>query len=108
MSERRILPSRRRYEALGLTHGNHKGAFQLTVSFYPDGDIGEIFVTGAKTGSDLEAQIHDTAIAVFIVLQYGALLAVLTHAMPREENGTPSTVIGRALDILSRKSGGAP
>jgi hypothetical protein len=101
---RRELPTRRYSETFELAHNSHRNKFSITVGLYPEGDVGELFISGAKTGSDLEAHIHDAAIAISIALQYGAPLAVLAHAMTREANGAPSTVVGRALDVLTGKS----
>jgi ribonucleoside-diphosphate reductase alpha chain len=36
----------------------------VTLGFYADGRVGEVFVTGAKAGTEVEANVRDTAILV--------------------------------------------
>jgi ribonucleoside-diphosphate reductase alpha chain len=43
----------------------------LTLGFYDDGAIGELFIEVAKQGSTLSGFIHSWAIAISMGLQYG-------------------------------------
>jgi hypothetical protein len=51
MTARKTLPQRRYAETFELRHGKRHMPFVVTVGYYDDGVIGEIFVTGAKSGS---------------------------------------------------------
>ena len=74
----------------------------MTLGRYDDGRVGEVFITGSKSGSDLEANVRDTAILVSLALQHGVPLATMAAAITREADGSPSTVIGVVLDKLMR------
>ena len=47
---RERLPNRRQAETLDLWHGGQR--YHFTVGEYPDGRPGEVFIHGAKPGSD--------------------------------------------------------
>ena len=94
------LPQRRRAETFELCHGGQNTPFQITVGYYPDDRIGEVFIAGSKSGSDLEATARDGAILLSFLIQFGVPLDVIQHAITREENGSPSTVIGAVIDKL--------
>jgi hypothetical protein len=103
MTDRRRLPDRRRNESYDERHGNH--LWHVTVGFYPDDAPGEVFLDsyGAKVGSELEAHAHDLAILFSLGLQYGVPIDTIAHALLREADGSPSTVIGAVADRLMRK-----
>lgn len=85
-----------------LTHGNMRTKFQVTVGYFPDsGKPAEIFITGAKSGSEVDAVTRDGAIAVSLALQHGVPLETLRHAITRNEDGTPSTIVGAVIDKLA-------
>jgi hypothetical protein len=101
MTTRQALPQRRSAETFELQVS--KTTFAVTVGFYPDGRVAEVFVTGAKAGSELDAVARDGAVLLSLALQYGVPLDVMRHALTREGNGAPSTVIGMVVDQLSKK-----
>ena len=96
---RRRLPNRR---AANLIEIEHAGArYTVAAGHYENSkQIGELFVSGARSGSDLSALIDDAAVLASIALQYGAPLEVLARAIGRHGDDLPATVIGRALDCL--------
>ncbi len=47
---RERLPDRRQAETVDLWHGGQR--FHVTIGQYPDGRPGEVFIHGAKPGSD--------------------------------------------------------
>jgi hypothetical protein len=79
----------------------------VTLGYYEDGAIGELFIHGAKVGSQLEAVVYDLAVVTSIALQYSAPIDVLRHAVIREQNGAPSTILGAVLDKLTESKTGA-
>lgn len=100
---RRMLPQKRNSETFELRHNNHTA--HVTVGLYPDGGVGEVFIDVAKAGSELEAWARDAAILFSIARQYRAPLEVLARALTREENGSPSTLIGVVADHLIQNKG---
>jgi ribonucleoside-diphosphate reductase alpha chain len=94
--ERRRLPNRREsefvdFEALG---------FKMTasVSRYPTGEIGEIFLDPDKPGSTLNALLHEIAIAFSFAVQYGAPAADIQRALDRDSKNQPVGPLATALD----------
>ena len=102
-SARNTLPQRRRGETFELVHGGQNTVFAVTFGYYPDGRIGEVFISGAKTGSAFEAVARDGAILLSLLLQQGGTLDVVKHAITREGNGAPSTIIGAVVDRLAEE-----
>ena len=93
---RRRLANRRPAVLVGV---EHQGAvFTVCAGLYSGGQVGEVFVSGARSGSDLAALVDDGAVLASIALQYGAPLEVLARAMGRHNNRTPASVLGCALD----------
>ena len=99
MTNRQVLPHRRASETATVRHGDR--AFDVTFGRRPDGTVGEVFVSGPKAGSSLEAVARDGAVLLSLALQHGMPLEVMRHAITREANGEPSTIIGRVLDLLA-------
>jgi len=103
MTARNTLPQRRYGETFDLRHGGQNTAFTVTVGFYPDGRPGEVFISGAKVGSEVEAVARDGAVLLSIALQYGVPLETITHAITRNGDGSPSTIVGAVVDRLANE-----
>lgn len=103
MAEREHLPQRRACETFELLHGDKATVFHVSLGFYDDSRIGEVFITGAKTGTEVEANIRDTAILVSLALQHGVPIKTLAAATTREGDGRPSTIIGVVLDLMHKE-----
>jgi hypothetical protein len=95
------LPHRRMAETFELRHGNLNTVFYVTLGRYPDGQVGEVFVSGAKAGSELEAMVRDGAILLSLAMQHHVPLDLIRRAVTREQNGVASTIIGTVLDKLA-------
>ena len=97
------LPTRRFGESLSFQHrGLH---FNATVGRRTSGEIAEVFLNiaptrGGKYGSDGDLSARDAAVAVSLALQHGVSLETLERAMGKELDGSPSTPIGKLLEIL--------
>jgi hypothetical protein len=102
MSNRAILPNRRRGETFDVKHGGQASIFQVTVGYYPNGSVGEVFIAGSKSGTAFEAVARDGAVLLSLALQHGVPLETIRHAITREANGEPSTIIGAVVDKLSK------
>ncbi|MEY9364828.1 hypothetical protein ABH994_007549 [Bradyrhizobium yuanmingense] len=101
MTERRVLPQKRRAETFEIAWGGFDRRFAVTLGYYPDGGIGEVFITGGKSGQEIEAIARDGAVAISLALQYGARIDSLVSAITRDEHGNPSSIIGAVLDRMA-------
>ena len=112
---RRRLPNRRPSETRTLTVGNL--TFAATVGFDPaDGRPREIFLAGAKDGTDMAAILDDSSVVISIALQYGVPVTALAKSVARvpsapltpsdlanpagPQHPAPASVIGAVLDLL--------
>ncbi|HET7209933.1 MAG TPA: vitamin B12-dependent ribonucleotide reductase [Terriglobales bacterium] len=93
-------------ERASVTHkfnvGGHEG--YVTVGLYPDGSVGEIFITMAKEGSTVSGLMDSFACAVSIALQHGVPLRLLcekfAHTRFEPSGWTNNTEIGFAKSIM--------
>jgi hypothetical protein len=100
MSERRRLVNRRPNETFSFSwRGMH---FAATISRFPDGRLGEIFLTNGKVNTDADTAARDSAVVASIALQFGADLETLRKALLRDPRGVASGPLGTALDLIAR------
>ena len=93
------LPNRRASETFsvecaGLT-------YLATVSQFPDGRLGEIFITSHKVGSAADTAARDAAIACSIALQFGADVEIIRKALCRDSAGNANGPLAAALDLIA-------
>ncbi len=94
---RQRLPARRR--AVLLTCEHRGSLYDVAIGAYDDDRPDEMFITGVRAGSDIDALLNDAAILISLALQNGVHLADLARSMGREgDRETPSSIIGAALD----------
>lgn len=103
---REPLPSRRTSFSFTLTFQGER--YDVTVGHYADGRIGEVFINriigkaSAKVGTLLDGVCRDSAILMSLAIQHGTDLSTLGHAVTRNEDGEPSTIVGAVVDYLAR------
>ncbi len=97
---RRILPSRRQAETFDINFGGLDRSYAVTIGFYVDGSLGEVFISGGKSGEAIEAIARDGAVLLSLALQYGAQVEILAGAITRDGQGAPSSIIGAVVDRL--------
>ena len=102
---RRVLPPRRRADTFKFRFGGQNSPYHLTCGYFPDGALGEVFLSTNKIGSAAEALARDIAILMSLGLQHGCTMEIMRDALTREADGSPSTVAGMAADILAPKPG---
>ena len=73
--QRRRLPDERRAITHHFSVGGQEG--YVTVGFYEDGQLGEVFIKMAKEGSTVSGLMDSFATVVSLSLQYGVPLRVL-------------------------------
>jgi hypothetical protein len=100
MSQRRVLPQRRRSETFEIGFGKLAKSHTITVGYYDDGTIGEVFVNGGKSGELVEAIARDAAVILSLALQYGADLDNIRAAITRDAQGQAQSIIGVVIDQL--------
>ena len=99
MSERLKLPNRRPATTIVVTHAGQD--YWVTVGQADfDAPPAEVFIQSKITSSTLEAVARDAAILVSFALQFGVCPELMRAAVTREENGSPASVIGAALDAM--------
>ncbi len=63
--------------------------------------------TPRKTGGDVETIAKDAAVVMSLALQHGAAVETIRHAITRNSNGMPSSILGAIVDALPATGRGA-
>jgi hypothetical protein len=77
--------------------------YKATVGYFPDGTLGEIFLSNTKPSSQSDVNARDAAVAASLTLQFGCPLETLRHVLLRDPRGNASSPLGQALDQLGDK-----
>lgn len=95
---RQRLPNRRFNETFEFTHEG----VGFTASYGRDvqGRVKELFLSGGKAGSVIEAMMCDASTAISIALQNDVKPAELAHSVVRNPDGQPASPIGVVLDDM--------
>ena len=93
------LPDRRANESFTFELNGLR--FTATVSRFPDGRIGELFLTNHKFGNQSDTNARDAAILLSFALQYGVDLETIRRALCRDSQGRALGPIAQALDIIA-------
>jgi hypothetical protein len=107
VTHRQTLPARRlttTFEAEHLASGRPT-RFQISVGYF-DAECAhpaEVFISGTKAGSEVEAIARDGAVLLSIAFQYGVPLDVIRGAITREQSGAASSIIGTVIDQLATR-----
>jgi hypothetical protein len=96
---RQRLPNKRACETTSFQRDGAR--FEMTVGYYPDATVGEIFLSADRANSLLDFLMSDAAILASLALQYGAPLDEIRHALKRDSRGAAASPIGAALDLVS-------
>jgi hypothetical protein len=97
--ERQRLPNRRAAETFELDVGGLR--YTATIGRFPDGSIGELFLSNGRSNSAADTNARDAAIAFSFAVQHGADLEAIRRALSRDSLGRASGPLGAALDRLS-------
>lgn len=105
--KRRRLPYRRPSVTESIVFGRADGSmaqYDATIGFDELARPKEIFLSGAKEGSDMAAVLSDCAVALSVALQHGVAAEALALSIARSNDGSgaAASVIGSALDVLVR------
>ncbi len=99
MSTRKRLANRRQAETFTFEVGGLR--YTCTVGRFPDGSIGELFLSNYKSNSAADTNARDAAITFSIAVQHGADAEVIRRALCRDVNGRASGPLGAALDLIA-------
>lgn len=100
MTERQALSMRRRSETFEISFGGLNKSHTITVGYYDDGRPGEVFINGGKSGEQVEAIARDGAILLSMALQHGVALDTIKHAITRDSQDAPQSIVGVVVDHL--------
>jgi hypothetical protein len=103
---RERLANRRPTETLQFNHGGFRYIASIG-RFHGgnrDGELAEVFISGPKTGTDVQIASRDASIVASIALQFGASAEVLRRAIGRNSDGSAAGPLGKLLDILAKES----
>lgn len=114
------LPNRRPLITETLVVGGQ--AIEASVGFDAAGRPRELFLSGAKDGTDLAAILDDASVVLSVALQHGVPPAALVRSVARLPTASlalpcldqssdgarksPASVIGAALDLVASFEGG--
>jgi hypothetical protein len=101
MSDRKPLPLRRRAETIKVRHGG--ATYHISTGHYAGGQLGEVFISTNKVGSNIEAMARDLAILISLALQHGCQIETISHALTREQDGSPATIAGAVANNLAQR-----
>ena len=93
---RRRLPNRRMAVTEEITAADGRSII-ATVGFDPAGRPSELFLTGAKEGTDMAAIYDDIAVMVSVALQHGVGARALAHSVSPGK----ASPIGAALELIA-------
>src|SRR6266702_290998 len=107
-TRRRRLPNRRRAvtETIRFARGNGEAVeYSATIGFDEVGRAKEVFLFGAKDGTDMASVLADAAVVISIGLQHGISAKAFGVSVSRvsQGDGLPTmlrSIIGAALDFL--------
>jgi len=92
------LPNRRPSETFDVVHNDQ--CFHVSVGTDARGSIAEIFISSEKPGSYIEAAARDAAILASLALQHGCPVDTMRHALTRDHDGSPATIVGAVIWAL--------
>jgi hypothetical protein len=105
MTARCRLSNRRASETFSFTVAGLN--YTATFSHFPDGRIGELFLSDHKSNSSADVAARDAAIAFSIAVQFGADPETIRKALCRDAQGRASGPLGAALDLVAGDRGAA-
>jgi hypothetical protein len=98
---RQRLPNRHPAQTFEIELAGLK--YKVTVGYFPDGRLAEIFVSNHKAGNASDVAARDAGILVSLCLQHGCPAETIARALSRNTDGSASGVIGAALDATSNQ-----
>lgn len=104
-AQRQTMPQRRRAETATISFAGER--YHVTTGFYDNSQPGEIFINrirdkaAAKLGGQLDGVCRDSAILLSLALQHGVSLTTIKHAITRDDDSAPSTIVGAIVEMIA-------
>ena len=99
---RRTLPQRRHAETFTLAACNQ--SLTITLGYYNDGTLAEVFVDVGKSGTDIASVARDAGVLLSLALQHGVPPETIRHAVTRSASEEPASILGAVVDSITTKS----
>jgi len=100
--ERNRLPNRRQVSTVAVLWPPAIGErYHVTIGEYDDGRPGEVWVHGAKVGSEFDALLSDASILLSILIQIGYDADKIANALGRVGSGERASIIGAMADLIN-------
>jgi len=93
--DRHHLPQRRPNHSLEFEFDGNR--YQLTIGFYGDGKIGEVWLNGPRPDSALYHITQDACILLSHLLQRFVSPETIEASLPRRPDGGPASIIGAII-----------
>ena len=77
--------------------------YTATIGRFPDGRIGEIFLSNTKPSSQSDVNARDAAVATSLAFQFGCPLETLRRALLRDSQGRAASPLGASLDFVAER-----
>lgn len=74
---------------------------EVSLGLFDDGTPAEVFISGTKSGSDIQAVSRDAAILLSLALQHGVALDVIRRSVTRGEDEKPQSILGAVVDAFA-------
>jgi len=93
--DRHHLPQRRPNHSLEFEFEGNR--YQLTIGYYGDGRIGEVWLNGPRSDSSLYHITQDACILISHLLQRFVSPHAIEASLPRKPDGGPASIIGAII-----------
>jgi hypothetical protein len=99
---RQRLPDRRACETRQFSHAGF--VYVASIGRFANGDLAEVFLSGPKIGTDVQAAARDASIVASLALQFGCQAETIRHAIGRNSDGSAAGPLGKLLDLLAKEA----
>jgi hypothetical protein len=99
---RQRLPDRRACETRQFEHAGF--TYVASIGRFANGELAEVFLSGPKIGTDVQAAAQDSSIVASLALQFGCHAETIRHAIGRNSDGTVAGPLGKLLDLLAKET----
>jgi hypothetical protein len=95
------LDSRHEAETIKIRSVRLDKTLHVTTGAFPgNGKLAEVFVSGAKIGSDMDGLLREWSTLLSMALQHRMPLSDYAPNLQRNPDGSPQTVFGEIVDAL--------
>jgi len=110
MTQRHRLANRRAVETFAIEHDDLHYMISLgreRIDRERLGPVMEVFLNAEQVNSAADVLAIDGAILISLLLQHGCPIETINHALRRNPNGSPCSLLGRVAAVLNAEAGGS-